>query len=820
MPFIRALLLDGRHSLRRFCRTPGFSGIAILVLALGIGTTTAVYSVVNAVLLRPLPYPHAEQLVRIVDNVPADESPSGAPVQTAQMTQDAFLWWREHTRTLSEIAAYLDSSMTSVGRSETIRVSATRVSPSLFAMLGVVPASGRVLTAADERATHVVVVSARALTRLVGESTNVVGRTLVLDGAPYTVVGVVPAEFEFPSRQTEVWIPYVVTPDSAVRVFTVDVLARLKDGVSIQAAARDANVIGNAFVGLPAPGEPDAPSPARFGVVRMQDHLVAPVRPALWAMTTAVALLLVITCANTANLLMSRNATRRRELWIRRALGAGQLRLISQLVTESLLLSLAGGAAGVVVAAGGVWLGKTLTAITRPSLYGGNGTLLPGVEGAGLDGRVLMFMLGCCVVTGVASSLVPALHLSADSGRTMRARITVSAAELALATLLLIGAGLLMHSFARLSGIDHGYDPSHTLTFEMVTPADVSGDRKLAVAVDLERRLRTIPGVRAVGFSGGPPLSAMREGWGLSRTPPTPGAGLDRRLFVGDARRVSPEYLRAIGARLVEGRWTDAHDASVQPHRLLVNRSLARQLFAGQSPLGRQVYMGLVPMEIVGVVDDMRGEAVDDEPVAEAYVDPVAMQNMAREQRYPDFPTAPAFLSFAVRVSRDAATVLPGVRASLRELEPAAAVDGAIVMDQIVSVALARPRFLAILPTLFASVAAILAVVGIYGVVSNGVALRTREIGVRLALGAAPSRVMRMVLREAAAVAAVGIGTGLTGAVALTRFMRGLLFGVGPLDPLILVAVPAIFALVTIIAAFGPSRRAMRLDPATVLRHE
>ena len=664
------------------------------------------------------------------------------------------------------------------------------------------------------------VVSARAVTRVVGESTNVVGRTLVLDGIPHTVVGVLPAEFEFPSRQTEVWTPYVVSPDSAVRVITVDVLAKLRNGVSMGAAAQDANAIGNGFVGLPAPGEPDAPNPPRFGVVGMQEHLVAPIRPALWAMTAAVALLLVITCANTANLLMSRNSARSRELWVRRALGAGQLRLVSQLLTESLLLSLAGGAAGAAVASAGVWLAKALTSVTRPALYGGNSTLLPGVDGAGLDGRVLMFMLGLCVVTGLAASLVPALQLSADSGRTMRARVAISVAELALATMLLIGAGLLMHSFARLSGIDHGYDPSHTLTFEMVTRPQVSGDRKLALAIDLERRLRSIPGVRAVGFTGGPPLSTMREGWGLSRTRPTPGAGLDRRLFVAQARRVSPEYLRAIGARLVEGRWTDARDASVQPHRLLVNRSLARRLFAGESPLGRQIYMGLDPMEIVGVVDDMRGEAVDVEPDPEAYVDPVAMQNVARERRYPDFPTAPDFLSFAVRVSGEDAAIVPQVRASLRQVEPAAAVDGAIVMDQIVSSALARPRFIAILPTLFAGIAAILAAVGIYGVLSNGIALRRREIGVRLALGAAPSRVMRMVLGEAGAIAAVGIGLGLTGAMALTRFMRGLLFGVGPLDPLIFIAVPAGFALVALAAAFAPSRRAMRLDPATVLRHE
>jgi predicted permease len=473
---------DARYAVRSFRKTPGFTVAAIVTLALGIGATTAIFSVVSATLLRPLPYKDADRLVRIVDHVPAEESPSGLPLRTSAMNQDAFLWWRDQTKTLAGIAASLTASMTVPIGTETMRLTGARVSPSLFAMLGTRPLAGRGLTADDERHANVAVLSAASWARYFSSDPHIVGRTISLDGVLHTVVGVVPADFDFPSPQTELWTPYLVEPNGPNRILTVDVLARLRDGVPIAAASSEANVIGNSFVGLPAPGAAGAPNPPRFEIVGLQDELVEPVRPALRVLMAAVGVVLLIVCANVANLLMARGSTRQRELGIRRALGAGRGRVIRQILTESLVLSTAGGLAGTGLAFGGLWLLKTLTAVNLPALYGGTSTLLPGIERVGIDTGVLAFSLLVCLGTGLVFGLMPALHLAdvalphtsrhaAASGLT-RARTSVrrllTVSQLALATMLLVGAGLLIHSFVNLSSVDLGYSPTSALTFELV----------------------------------------------------------------------------------------------------------------------------------------------------------------------------------------------------------------------------------------------------------------------------------------------------------------------------------------------------------------
>jgi predicted permease len=793
-----------------------------MVLAIGIGSVTGIYGVVNAVLLRPLPYPNAAELIRIVDNVPADESPSGVAMRTSQMTQDAFLWWRDHAKTLSSLAASMEAGMTARIGTDTVRFAGGRVSPSVFAMLGVAPVSGRAFTAADDES-RVVMISERVAAR-VAAGASAIGTTLVLDGTPHTVIGVLPAAFDFPSAHTDVWTPFRVEPDSGNRIITLDVLARIKPGSPMGEVIADVNAVGNAFVGLPPAGAPDAPNPPRFEVVPMQDYLVAPVRNALRLLIASAGLLLLLVCGNVANLLMARGWGRGPELRIRRSLGAGRSRLVRQLLTEGVVLALAGGVAGAAVAVTGIRLVQRLTLVIRPALYGGDRALLPGIERARVDSEGLAFTFAVCLGAGVIFSLMPAFHLSAGEARPRRSRTGLAIAQLAVATMLMIGAGLLIHSFGRLASVDAGYDPSGVLTFELIPATESRDERQLTLATDLAERLSSIAGVRVAGFTGAAPLSSWQEGWGITRHGAGAAAqsGLDPRLLNVQARRVSPGYLRAIGVRLVQGRWLDDVDPRQRPLPMLINRALAKRYFGTRSPIGEQIDMGREPWMVVGVVDDLRNDAMAAEPRPQAYVDFRAMLTLASEAKWMTlgFPAASQMLSFVVRVDGDPLRIVGAVRDQVRQLDASAAVDGAVAMTQVVSSALARERFLAVLPSLFASIAGAVAAFGIYGVLAYGVTRRTREFAIRLALGLAPADVMRMVLGEAGVMTAAGIGLGLAGAAALTRFMRGLLFGVDVLDPATFVLVPLAFAMVAMLAALVPSWRATRIDPSNALRQE
>jgi predicted permease len=828
---------DARYAVRSFGRTPGFTVAAILTLALGIGATTAIFSVVSATLLRPLPYQDADRLVRIVEHVPAEESPSGLPLRTSAMNQDAFLWWRDQTKTLAGLAASLTASMTVPIGADTLRLTGARVSPSLFAMLGVRPLAGRVLTVDDEPHAKVAVLGAATWARYFSSDPHIIGRPISLDGVPHIVVGVVPADFDFPSPHTELWTPYLVEPNGPNRILTVDVLARLRDGVPIAAASTEANEIGNGFLGLPPPGATGAPGPPRFEVAGLQDELVEPIRPALRVLMASVSVVLLIVCANVANLLMARGSTRRRELGIRRALGAGRGRLIRQILTESVVLSTAGAVAGTGLAFAGLRVLKTLTAITLPALYGGNNTLLPGIEHVSVDHSVLTFTLLVCLGTGLVFGLMPALHLSdvalphtsghaAASGITRArsgARRMLTVSQLALATMLLVGAALLIHSFVNLSSVDLGYSPSGALTFELVLPQQVPGIRKLALANELAARLTSLPHVEAAGFTGAAPLSTMQGGYVLTPPGTTPGLGLaPRRGREQRASLVSPDYLRAIGVRLVEGRWLDAHDGLDQPRAMLVNRALARQFFGDKSPLGLPVAIGDVPWQVVGVVSDVRYRSIDANADPQAYVDPVRINAFARAagwEKY-GFEPAPLFVSFAVRVGGNPTSIVPDVRRLARQLDPLATVDGAVAMEQIVSGSLARPRFYAVVLGLFAGVAAVLAAIGIYGLLAYAVTLRTQEIGIRMALGAEPGQVVGLVFREGGVLTAIGIAIGVAAAVGLTRYLRGMLFGLTPLDAPTYVVVCAAFAVVACVASWVPARRATSVDPLAALRAE
>ena len=823
---------DARYAVRAFRRTPGFTAATVLTLALGVGATTAVFSVVNTLLVRPLPYPGSARLVRIVEHVPAGESPSGMPVTTSSMNHDAFLWWRDQTKTM-DLAALVEASATVSTGKTTVRLNGARVSGSLFPMLGVRPVMGRLLTPDDERETHVVVLADAVWRRVFGADARIVGTSMLLDGQPHTIVGVAPSGVGFPQPTTDFWTPYVVEPDTPTRIMNADVLARLRTGASLAAASAEANIIGQAFVG-------DEPQPAgrssRFQVIGLQDHVVGEFRPALHALITAVSLVLLIVCMNVANLLLARGGARQHELRIRHAIGAARARLVRQVLTESVVLASAGSVAGIAVAYGGLALLERLNTIDLPALYGGHRDLLPGLDRVTIDGEVLAFASVVCFATALIFGVLPAFQYSRGLSmlrpqtrnrrrrfawirRGAPAALTIS--QVSLATMLLVGAGLLIGSFVRLSRVDLGFAPARALTFELIVPDGLAAARRLALATDLSARLSALPGVRAAGFTGAAALSNRRDGWVLTPPGMKPGDvfGLGR-LRSQRATVTSPGYLRAIGASLVEGRWLDAADGRLQPPPMLVNREVARRFFGRERAVGRRVDIGGIAWQVVGVVDDVRGQSLDLDPDPQAYVDPARMNDAGRAAGWKNFDATPMFLSFAVRATGDPAALVPAIRGIVRQLEPLAAVDDAVTMDDVVAGSLTRPRFYAVVSGLFAAVAVVLAALGIYSLLAYAVSLRTHEIGLRMALGAQRREVMAMVLRESGALTAAGLLIGVAGATALTRYLQGMLFGVAPLDPWTFASAAAAFTLVALLASYVPARRAVQVDPLTALRAE
>ena len=468
-------------------------------------------------------------------------------------------------------------------------------------------------------------------------------------------------------------------------------------------------------------------------------------------------------------------------------------------------------------------------------MYGGSRFLLPRLEGDLIDTGVLIFTVLLCAVTGVAFGAIPALRLSdvapssaqgpivARAWRPRHLQRWLTVGQLSLATLLLVGAGLFVHSFVRVANVDLGYDPKGALTFELVVPADVTNVRKLALAKELTARLQSIPQVRAAGFTGAAPLATITGGFVVASSPAASGSTFPTgRPPSQRAVMVSPGYLNVIGARLEEGRWLEPDDGFLQPPPTVINRSLARLFFGDRSPLGRSLRIGEIPWQVVGVIDDVRSQGLAIDPAPQAYVDPDRFNDAARQAGWDrfGFDATPAFLSFAVRVDGNPDSVVRDVRSIVRGLDSSAGVDGAIAMERVVAGELTRPRFYAALVTLLALLAAGLAAIGVYGVLSFLVALRTQEIGIRMALGAGTRDVVRLVIKDVGQLTAIGLALGLTGGAGLARYVSGLLFGIAPLDPTTFIGVSLIIILVAAFASWVPARRAAAVDPLTAIRSE
>src|SRR5688572_23063941 len=844
--WVEGMTQDVRYAVRQLRRSPVFASVVVATLALGIGVTTAVFSVVSATLLRPLPYQDSERLVRILEHVPAEAPGSVAEVRP-QMNEDEFAEWRRRTRTLSHMAAYASRQATLTTRNGAERTTISAVSPALFPMLAVRPRLGRGLIPDDERpAADVVVLSESAWRRYFASDPAVLERPAVLDGRTHRVVGVMPAAFDFPSPATEFWTAYSAATPSLGR--DIDVLARLGDGATLGTATREANAIARDYRQALRQDPESPPSERLFEVRRMQDYLVERVRPALRVLSVAAALVLLIVCANVANLQLARGISRQRDVAVRRAIGASGFRIVRQGLVEGGVLALAGGIGGVAIAYVSVDFIRWLAGADVPELFQladrasfDTSAIIPRLNELRVDTGVLLFALFISVSAGLVFGLVPTLRSSfgpaaqrlhqmlrsrgAGAATDLHGRLggALVVAQIVLATTLMIGAGLLIHSFAKLTAVNTGYDPRNVLMFQVVPPSSYPVPRKSALAHDLVARLQQLPYVNAAGFTNLPPLAGgflmfgifVPEGRTLEEMKGDPGQP--------QARAVSNNYLRAIGVRLVEGRWLDEKDVAGQPRVMLVTSAVARRYFNGRSPLLAQVRLlpSEEPWQIVGVVEDVRQGKFDEEFAPQFFVTSeqalVAMPHLPELMRA---EVALGFLSFAVRVDGDPSSVISDVRGALRQLDPAAAVYGVTTMQSVVSNSVSRQRFFMVLVAAFAFIAGVLGALGIYGVLAYSVAQRTKEIGTRIALGAGRGNVLQLIMSKGLAMTAAGLAMGLIGAVALTRYLEGMLFGVTTLDPYAYGAVVTGFAIVATLASYVPAARALRIEPLVALRDE
>jgi putative ABC transport system permease protein len=835
LQFIDDARQDAAYAIRQLSNAPMFTAAAVLTLALGIGANTAIFSVVNAVLLRPLPYNDSGRLVRFVDNF-MPIGPPGTALRVPGMELGDFTTLRTETRTLSHVALFSPISVAWTGRDEAIRLQAALVSPAVFPMLSVPAWLGRPLNPGEDTpgARAVAVLSYPAWQRYFSDSPNVIGRELTIDGTGCLIVGVMPAGFEFPDAQTELWMPFVPPALPPGARMARPAIARVKDGGTLEAAAGEVNSI----LQQPADRQGRDRRP-RFELVRMQDWLVEPVKAALLILAAAVGCVLLIACVNVANLLLARTAAREREIAIRLALGAGRGRVIRQLLTESILLAIVGAAAGTGLAVGGVRLLRTLGA-TVPRRGLGPVVSVPRIDEIGNDASVLVFTLAIAIVTGLIFGLAPAVRHSRphsmnvlhdgsgspSSGfeifRRARTQGLLIVAEIAMAMMLFVGGGLLMRSFVRLSNVDPGYDLKEVVTFQVVLPQRrYSPVQFVTVAEDISARLQSVPALHSAGYATFLP---MVKGWAptsLRTAPASPGQpppplgppSPDRPVMTS----VSRDYLSAVGIHLVAGRGFTETDGAGQPRVMLINQTVARSGFLGEKPLGTHVYVGggTDPIEIVGIVEDIRQFGLDSDPVAQVFVDFRQFPPSAISLSLGRLP-----LSYAVRTGERQKGVVASIRALVRQVEPDATVDDIATMQQLVSDSISRPRFYAVLLGIFAVVAVMLAAVGIYGVMAYSVTRRTREIGIRMALGAARADVLGLVLGQTLGLTVIGITLGLAGAAAFTRYLAGMLFGLTPLDPTTFIAVALVFSAVAMCAALVPARRATNVDPLIALRYE
>ncbi|MES1242474.1 MAG: ABC transporter permease [Acidobacteriota bacterium] len=800
---------DLRFALRQLGKSPGFTLIAVLTLALGVGATTSIFSVAYGILLRPLAFPHPERLVRVY---PLNDN--GKPTAISVLN---FLDWHRQSATL-EAASLLDTgsvNLTGTG-GDPERLEGAWVSPEFFSVIQAPLLHGRGFAPNEEKpgASHVVVLSRELWERRFGADPGLVGHTVDLNGQPYTVVGVA-GRARWPAI-ADVWLPFelnneVLEPDNRGAIY-LSVVARLKPEASIEKTRAETQAIGARL----AAQYPENNTGFRMDIANMQEFMTGDVRTPLLVLLGAVLSVLLIACVNVANLLLARASGRETELAVRTALGAGRARIVRQLLTESVVLALLGGLAGVGLA---VWATRALVALAPDRT--------PRLHEVGVDGSVLLFTLAVSVVTGLLFGLAPALRASQpDLGAVLkegargskgrpaaRARNVLVVAETALAVVLLAGAGLLLRSFGHLLQVDPGFNPENALVFNLAPPDSAYGkDPQLRdLCRRLLERLAKLPGVTAAGIAAfGRPLD--NSGFTLSFTVegrPEPKPGEEPSMRVAP---VTPGYFQAMGLPIVRGRAFTDQDREGSAKVAILTEAAARKYFPGENPIGRHIVLGWTSDgdvrggEVVGIAKDFKQSTLDRDSDPQVFL---------------PFDQAPiGVMSVILRSTADPSAVIAAARAQVREVDPNLPLYKLQTMEDLVSASVSQPRFYMLLLGGFAAVALLMAAIGMYGVIAYGVSQRSQEIGVRMALGATRDRVVRMVLRQGLALALLGAAAGVAGALFATRGMRSLLFGVSAGDPAIYMGVAAVLVLVAALASYLPARRAARTEPQMALRGE
>jgi putative ABC transport system permease protein len=827
-----------KYAVRSLSRTPAFTTAAVLTLAVGIGASTAICSVVNAILLRPLPLRDADRLVRIVER----ERPRNMP----GVNYREYLDWQSRTRTLAGLAsAAFNPNVVMSAPTGLVRVTAGQVSSNYFEILGAPALLGRALVSADTGAPHVMVLGYYAWQRHFGSNPEVLGslvqfRSGSLAGRSLTVVGVMPESMETIGAPMDVYVPIAAVPNAGTIGLT-QLIGRVRVGTALAAAADEANVIG-AAVRPPRPASAPPLAGARFEVRNLKDDLFDPpvgrqgggpaVRTILGTFLGAVTVVLLIVCANVANLLLARGTARRRELTTRLALGASRWQLARQILTECAVLAAAGGALGAWLGAGGVTAIKWLATVDAQGVFrvvfGDN--LLPRANEVGIDLPLFAITFAVAVITTFAFGLLPALRLSRSNQLQAigsRAGPILVVGQLAMATVLLVAAALLSASFFNLARVEKGYNPDSVLAFQLVLPGEYPTARKAESIEAVLSAIRAIPGVAAAGFAYAGILIGVQDTVGSfvpSGTPPEPREQQDRPRL----KTLSAGYFESTGVTLLDGRLLNDRDSANAPPVIVINQSVQRRYFGSANPVGAFMDWhgqrgGHVPVQVVGVIADVRQGALHREPYPEIFMD--YRQVIALQQRWGVSAGAVdnlafGFMSFAMRTHGDPTNIIPYVRQAIARADPNAALDAIMPLDSLVANSVARQRFYAVMLAAFAALAALLGAIGVYGVLAYFVVERTREIGVRMALGAGRRQVIRLVLGRGLVYAAIGIALGLAGAAAGTRYLEAMLYGITPLDRWTFAAVAVAFAALAALASYLPARRATRLDPMVALRIE
>lgn len=808
------LLNEIRHGIRSLLKHPGFTAIAIITLALGIGANTAVFSVVYAVLLRPLPYSDPERLVTIWEESPQRDMYE-MPVSLANLHD-----WQEQNGTFEQIAAYTFTQLNLTETGEPARLLTIRSSANLFSLVGGRPAIGRTFLPEEDKegANRVVVLSDGLWRSRFGSDPQVVGRALTLDNQSYTVVGVMRPGFQFPvgfgymgqvqNDPIDLYVPIAASSSELRRgSYSFFAIGRLKPGVSMAQARAEMTAIESRL-------EKQYPGVTGIGIslVSTYEQTVKNIRPALLVLLGAVGFLLLIACANIANLMLVRTASREKEIAIRTALGASRLRILRLLLGESLLISLAGGFLGLLLA---LWGTDALIALAPENI--------PRLNEVGIDVPVFVFTLTVALLTGVIFGLIPALHSarpdlnealkegtrgSTGSVAGKRTRNVLVAAEVALSLVLLIGAGLMIKSLLKLQQVSLGFNPDNLLTANLTLSRSKYAEDRQQVAFfqDALQRIQSLPGVQSVAATTALPLTVTVSGSDFRiEGHPEPEEGQE---MIINTSSVSPDYFRTLGVHLIKGREFSDRDRSEAPMAAIINNDFARVYFSNEDPIGKRISFDdrQSYFSIVGVTEDVKRFGLDSNTKPEVFL--------------PYLQSPSPSMSFVIRSSVDASALAAAVKSQIQMIDKDLPLDEAKTMNQLLAESNSGRRFNMLLLSVFAAVALLLALVGIYGVMSYTVAQRTHEIGIRVAIGAQASDVFRMVISHGMVLTLIGIVVGLLAAFGVTRLMTTMLFGVEATDPTTFIGIALLVALVAFVACYIPGRRATKVDPLVALRYE